>query len=142
VPVHKQQKFRNEDGACKHCGTPEYAMHLGECPIYLVDVQHFYLSQRVHDETRAQLDKWDIQNHPMGTYNTGETKARADQARALTDQRAKDGTLTYRDILEEEFFEALAEEGPSEELEDELIQTAAVAVSMAAASRRARGVLK
>lgn len=62
----------------------------------------------------------------------------ADTARIVTKRKSRneggDGTITWKDILEEEFFEALAETD-SEALEKELIQTAAVCVKWVRALR-------
>lgn len=80
-------------------------------------------------ERFAQHEKWGVQSWPNGT---GGEQARilADGARALTDRAAKDGTLTYRNILEEEVYEAFAESDP-EKLKVELVQVAAVACAWA-----------
>lgn len=52
----------------------------------------------------------------------------ADTAKDLTNQAAEEGNVTYRDILLEEVFEAMAEEDAAK-LRVELVQTAAVAVA-------------
>jgi hypothetical protein len=81
----------------------------------------------VASERAAQDAKWGEQNHPNGT---GDAVAQllAEQAKAITDKAAKQGTITYADILEEEFWEAIAEADPAN-LRTELIQVAAVAVA-------------
>lgn len=78
-------------------------------------------------ERIRQDEKWGVQNHPDGTGYIGfESCARS--AKARTDDAAKNGTITYAHILEEEFWEALAETDRAK-LRDELIQVAAVAVA-------------
>ena len=104
----------------------------------LAQIQHDRICREVFQETNAQLVKWDVQDHPMGTGGKG-FRIAADEARRQTDQAAERGAVTYFDILREEYYEAAAEES-GEALENELIQVAAVAVSMVAASRRSRGV--
>lgn len=78
-------------------------------------------------ERGKQDARWGEQNHPDGT---GEAAAGAIArfARARCDRKAKEGTITWADILAEEFFEARAESDP-EKLREELIQVAAVAVA-------------
>lgn len=112
--------------------------------------QHYHISREVFRETDQQLVKWGVQDHPMGTGPTltfthlpvGSHYLHAvdfeEWARDRTDDSAKRGDVTYEKILTEEFAEAIAEDDPVK-LEAELIQVAAVAVSMIAASRRARG---
>ena len=99
----------------------------------------------VADEARRQREKWGEQNHPNGTGSDwrGEDpgglnfKLLADWFRECCDQAAQEGTLTWRHILLEETFEALAEEEPTK-LRVELIQTAAVNASwIEAIDRRA-----
>lgn len=90
---------------------------------------------QVGAERRRQDEKWGEQNWPNGTGPRKVCRGRlefleetARKAKLRTDVNAKTGYLTYRDILEEEFYEALAEEDPRA-LRAELIQTAAVAVA-------------
>jgi hypothetical protein len=54
----------------------------------------------------------------------------ADMARELTEEAAREGTLSWSAILLEEVYEAMAESDP-DKLYAELIQVAAVAVSWA-----------
>lgn len=88
----------------------------------------------VLDEVAAEMDrqveKWGIQNHPDGTGPTIPSLNREEQAKAATDFAAQNGTLTYRHILAEEYYEALAAPDKAK-LRDELIQVAAVALSWA-----------
>lgn len=76
-------------------------------------------------ERRAQDAKWGEQNHADGT---GGSHYWADRARNYTDRRAEAGTLTWRNILNEEIEEAYAE-SDYVALRTELIQVAAVAVA-------------
>lgn len=80
----------------------------------------------VRDERERQNGMWGEQNHPDGTSTTYASQANA--YRANTDAAQKNGTLTFRHILVEELFEALAEVDPAA-LRAELVQVAAVAVS-------------
>ncbi len=77
-------------------------------------------------ERERQELKWGEQNHSDGTGSQRWRDAR-NYVRNQTDDAATAGTLTFRDILHEEVFEAFAEEDPSK-LRDELVQVAAVAV--------------
>jgi hypothetical protein len=90
-------------------------------------------------ELERQDALWGDQSHlPNGT--TRSLVGVADQLRENADRNAKDGTLTFADILFEEVYEAMAEED-EEKLEIELIQVAAVAAQWVKAirARRARG---
>lgn len=89
----------------------------------------------VADERRAQDEKWGEQNHLDGTGTEPDDKAKADQARAITNRRAKAGTLTWRDIAREEVYEAFAEVDEVK-LRAELIQAAAVFTAWAEAIDR------
>lgn len=112
---------------------------------------HYIASHEMYQETNAQLTKWGVQNHPMGTGPERRVLAHTDVNldlrtalelehifREKTERAARDGTITYWDILLEEIFEAAAASSPLE-LEEELVQAGAVIASMIAASRRARG---
>jgi hypothetical protein len=99
----------------------------------------------VHAERLNQHLKWGEQNWPNGTgtwmnpipltsANTGELR---DVLKKATDRKALNGRVTYRDILMEEVFEAIAEEDP-EKLRTELIQLAAVAVQWVQAIDRGK----
>lgn len=77
---------------------------------------------------RARQDaKWGEQNHPMGTSDR--LGYAAETAKMLCKREAACGTVTWRHIIEEEFWEAMAEEDPAR-LRAELVQVAAVAVAM------------
>jgi len=80
----------------------------------------------IGDERERQFTKWGPQHHPDGT--TIEAKPLADAAKAYCDAQAALGLVTWKDILTEEFFEALAEEDPAA-LRKELVQVAAVAAA-------------
>lgn len=81
--------------------------------------------REVAAERAAQDEKWGEQNHPDGT-GLAIYEQMATDARKRCDTAGK--FITYADILEEEFWEALAESDPTL-LRKELIQVAAVAVA-------------
>lgn len=81
----------------------------------------------VWDERLRQDQRWGEQNHPDGT-NLAEDTSRADRVKELNDYYVKSDTLTWRDILLEEVYEAFAESDP-DRLREELVQVAAVAVA-------------
>lgn len=89
--------------------------------------EHYDIAGEVYLETNRQLEKWNVQHHPDGTFLPGDVQT-ADVLRRRCDQKAKAGRVTWRDILDEEVAEAYAEHDP-EKLATELIQVAAVAVS-------------
>lgn len=78
-------------------------------------------------ERARQEVRWDAQSHPDGT-GAPHFKAAATRARRACDRAAASGTLTWREILSEEFYEALAESDLAA-LAGELRQIAAVAVN-------------
>lgn len=91
----------------------------------------------IYAERLRQDLKWGEQNHPNGTEDdTGLSKLAADAARASCDKAFAEGRGTWRHILEEELFEAVAEDDPVK-LRGELIQVAAVAVAWIEAIDRA-----
>jgi hypothetical protein len=85
-------------------------------------------------ERQRQEAKWGRQNHRNGTGFPG-SENDAKFWRANCDQRHRNGTGTWLDILLEEVYEAAAEDDP-QKLRAELIQVAAVAVSWAEAIDR------
>lgn len=103
----------------------------------------------IRAERARQDEKWGEQNHPDGTGPTVypllidvgmdvEVLPADHLAEAFTfatDRNAKQRTVTWRDILLEEVFEALAEDD-LEKLRTELIQVAAVASQWAEAIDR------
>ncbi|WP_240809981.1 nucleoside triphosphate pyrophosphohydrolase [Actinomadura sp. WMMA1423] len=76
-------------------------------------------------EREAQDRMWGVQEFPDGTGSA--FTARAEEAKQECATAGSRGELTWRHILAEEFFEALAETDPGN-LRGELVQTAAVAV--------------
>lgn len=92
-----------------------------------------YVLGEVVGERKAQDEKWGEQNHPDGTGDQYMPHARF--ARSVADVAAREGALTWKDILCEEFYEALAEHDP-EKLRTELVQVAAVATAWAEAIDR------
>lgn len=78
------------------------------------------------ERERQDVKHGAIQDIPDGTGGKL-FREQADYARAITDSRAAKGTVTWADVLREEFFEAMAESDPAL-LREELIQTAAVCV--------------
>jgi hypothetical protein len=90
--------------------------------------------EEVAQERRSQDAKWGEQNHADGTGSLME-KQISNTARQMTDLHARTGQLTWKDILNEEFYEAMAEDDPTK-LRVELIQVAAVASAWAEAIGR------
>lgn len=82
--------------------------------------------ENVGRELLRQHRKWGEQNHPDGTGQTYAAAVR-EAARQATDKAAAAGNLTWRLILLEEVWEALAETD-EDLLARELEQVAAVAV--------------
>jgi hypothetical protein len=89
----------------------------------------------VVSERERQDAKWGEQNHDDGT--DAALAGAASIIKARVNGRAKDGTLTWFDILDEEIIEVLSEED-EEKLREELIQAAAVCVAWAEAIDRRR----
>lgn len=79
-------------------------------------------------ERVAQDLKWGEQNHPDGTGLTLMSRYDADVARDACERAFAEGYGTFKHILIEEVYEALAE-SDKEALKTELIQVAAVAVA-------------
>jgi hypothetical protein len=80
----------------------------------------------ISHERFRQVEKWGEQHHRDGTGPA--FRGQADRERYYTDHAAQNGHLTWRHILTEEFYEALAESDPVK-LRAELVQVAAVAVA-------------
>lgn len=96
---------------------------------------HLVLAEVAVERSR-QDEKWGQQDHPDGT-NGSEDKLFAELARIRCQNEAVKGTITWRDIMNEELGEAYAEIDPAL-LRVELIQVAAVAVAwVEAIDRRA-----
>jgi hypothetical protein len=77
-------------------------------------------------ERKRQDAKFGEQNQPDGTGE--QFRHFADQARLACDIAKRLGSLTWKHVLAEEFFEALAESDPKK-LTTELLQVAAVCVA-------------
>lgn len=90
-------------------------------------------------ERIAQEAMWGAQDFPDGSGP--EWNAAADEAKAACREAAELGTLTWRHILAEEFFEAMAESEPGP-LRAELVQTAAVAVKWIQSLDRRHGYVR
>lgn len=84
-----------------------------------------HILQDFGDEMRAQVTKWGYQSHPDGTYLDESDRLAADAMKALVDEKAQEGWVTWRDILDEEIAEAYAENNPAR-LRAELVQAGAV----------------
>ena len=93
--------------------------------------------QSVRDERVRQDKRWGEQNHPNGT-GTIFLKFVSKDRRAETDRAFAAGEVTWRDILEEEVAEALAEAG-GDDLRAELVQVMAVCAAWIEATYRAEG---
>lgn len=83
--------------------------------------------EAVSRECERQKAKFGEQSLPDGT-GTASAKDLADRARDLCDNLTAEGTLEWRHVLAEEFYEALAE-SDLRKLELELTQVAAVCSS-------------
>jgi hypothetical protein len=85
----------------------------------------------VYDEIAAerarQDERWGEQNHPLGASPV--FAPNADAARRECDAAAASGTVTWRHIVLEELWEALAETEPGA-ARGELVQLGAVVVAM------------
>ncbi|MFC6882424.1 MULTISPECIES: nucleoside triphosphate pyrophosphohydrolase [Actinomadura] len=90
----------------------------------------------VADERAAQDRRFGVQEFPDGSGSA--YAAHAEEAKQQCSAAWSRGELTWRHILTEEFYEALAEEDP-ERLRTELVQTAAVAVKWIQALDRRHG---
>lgn len=90
----------------------------------------------ISKEARRQVQKWGEQNHPDGI---GKPLDNATEvfAKWYCDEAARDGNVTWRDILHEEVAEAFNAKD-DDALELELQQVAAVATSWLMAVRRRR----
>lgn len=97
----------------------------------MTDLETPHLRERIldeiFDERYAQDARWGPQNHPDGT-NIDNTHLAMIKRDMNDKNNATGGDMTWKDILEEEFLEAVSEETP-DRLRTELIQVAAVAVA-------------
>ena len=95
----------------------------------LHEARSFVLTE-VAQERARQDDLWGEQNHPDGTGEDCpyQWRGMAVLAQLKANRAAEAGLLTWRDVLMEEFAEAM--EAPTDELlREELIQVAAVAAA-------------
>jgi hypothetical protein len=84
------------------------------------------MSEVAAERVRQDI-KWGEQNHPDGTGG-GRSAAAAAGARMACKVAARDGSMTWRDVMREEVAEAFAETDPAK-LRAELLQVAAVAAA-------------
>lgn len=107
----------------------------------IYDIEGFTLAELpvfrdIVEERAAQDARWGEQNHPDGT-SSEMWGPNAKLWRFRCDGAAKAGDVTWKHILLEEVYEALAESDPAK-LREELIQVAAVAAAwVEAIDRRA-----
>lgn len=81
-------------------------------------------------ERQRQDAKWGEQNHPMREEDDDAfLKSVAYSCRQICDYKSVLQSVTWLDILREEFYEAFAESDPARQRE-ELVQVAAVAVEI------------
>jgi hypothetical protein len=83
----------------------------------------------IADERKRAEAKFPNQHLPFGTGLDGDRDL-AEHAKASTDLAAKEGSLTWRHVIREEFYEAMAETDPRR-LHDELVQLANTAMRAA-----------
>jgi DUF971 family protein len=88
----------------------------------------------IASERERQDEKWGEQNHPNGT-GTFALRMKAHGARIACDDAHARGEGTWQHILEEEFAEAMAEKY-IDNLREELVHVAAVAVAWIEALER------
>lgn len=84
--------------------------------------------REVRNERHYQEARFGRQDMPYG-FGSERDQLAAKTYRAVADIRAENDTLTHRNVLVEEVFEAFAETDP-EKMRAELIQVAAVAVKI------------
>lgn len=89
---------------------------------------------KIHAERKRQDSIHGEQNLPIKN-DAPIYKKMAEVAKEICDDNFRDGTITWKDILEEEFWEVFAEDDPEKQAE-ELIQVAAVCVAMVECLRR------
>lgn len=85
--------------------------------------------EKVLAERTRQDNKWGEQNWPLAHEPISELKEESDKSKNFCNERAKLGIVSWRDILKEEFDEVFAESDIDNQ-ETELVQVAAVAVSI------------
>jgi hypothetical protein len=87
------------------------------------------LIQRVLEEHERQRKKHGPQRYANGT-GSDHLWVMLDQVRTLCDHKTAEGTVTWLEVLAEEFLEVAAERDP-QKLKAELIQVATVALAWA-----------
>lgn len=89
--------------------------------------------EQIHAEMRRQLQKWGVQDHKSFTPDNvfDRQNPDVDLAKLICDTKSKYKAVSWDDIFAEEAFEAHVEAkaGNLENLRNELVQVAAVAVS-------------
>lgn len=93
--------------------------------VVLSRIPDYLFQELIGEMISAGMKFGDQLDLPSGTEKR--LKFSADRARALCKSKAESGDVTWRDILTEEFQEAICEEDP-ERLRAELYQVAAVAL--------------
>jgi hypothetical protein len=95
--------------------------------------------KEVLKERERQDKKWGEQNHlllhPETSFTKEEYKKISELYKERCDERAEKGIVSWYDILMEEIYEVFAEED-AEKQQEELMQVAAVAVSIVECLRR------
>lgn len=90
----------------------------------------FAILSDIADERARQDERWGIQNHPFASEAIQKISVTfAEEAKKTCRYASEAGTLTWRDILAEEFYEAFAETDIDKQIE-EMTQVAAVAVAI------------
>lgn len=108
----------------------EHDNAIDSIPTGILNPNDIYLE--IAMERQRQDAKWGEQNWPIRNEEAALTRYYKDAAQLskdLCDKMASLGTLTWRDILKEEFDEVFAEEDATAQ-RAELVQVAAVAVAM------------
>jgi hypothetical protein len=90
----------------------------------------FEILSDIADERARQDTKWGVQNHPFSNETiTDISSVLVESFKQTCEATAKSGTITWYDILAEEFYEAFAETDVDKQIE-EMTQVAAVAVAI------------
>lgn len=117
LPPSVDRLFRAHMEVFEAMGLSGHLLHPPDTTMVLVDVAR---------ERMDQDEKFGEQNHLDGTGDDL-ARERADAARSAVERAAKDGSLTWQKVLNEEVLEAFAEKD-QQRLREELAQVAAVAV--------------
>lgn len=96
--------------------------------------QKTLIYQEILNERHRQDAKFGVQDHPLWKVRFMD-KMNAEQAKQVCAKAAADGTITWKNILLEEVLEAFAENDPTK-VKEELIQVAAVCVSIVECMKR------